>query len=57
MVGAACNVALGISRCIFREEIGLISLPGWGIAIFVATEKKKTSEHNTPPQIKRILRR
>jgi hypothetical protein len=55
--GAAGKVGPGIFRCIFREAIDLIALPGWGIATFAATEKKKISEHNTPPKIKRILRR
>ncbi len=46
-----------IFRCIFRDAIGLVATPGWGIAIFAATEKKKTKEHSTPPKIKRILGR
>jgi hypothetical protein len=57
IVGAVCKTGPDIFRCIFRDAIGLIALPGWGIATFAATEKKMMSEHNKPPKIKRILLR
>jgi len=57
MAGAACKESSGIFRCIFRDAIGLVASPGWGIPTFAASEKMKTNEHSTPPKIKRILRR